>query len=706
MRKLQLLLILSIGIFYKGQDNSLAASVNTPAAYQTGVPDISFPLTSLPATKDMTINFGLAYNANAYKRGGFSGLIAKNWALTGSNFTITRSVNNESPDEIDTIEAKEWYWDDIYYYNLNGEQGSFKFEKKGTYPNDTYKIIKLTPSNLIIDCQRIATTWAGEARIVQSFTVTDSKGYKYYFTDYDQSKMVYYTPYGGQPTMKLRNNFYVTRVEDASNRIVVTFSNARYANEDNDAWYYLPQKVTTAYGSVNFVHGYSNSYNDRFPLQDSYYIYSVTLKDHKENFISKSILDIDTGTPYEFEFNQIYSRDLHKILNVDKNDVIIDKVDLSYKVYPYVPYGTILPPPLDLGILNMVKFSSGKKIEYNFDYTKIASPRDLNSAAFIGYIQNPNVFVYGISFYTTEREIVIDTKNQNRNYPLRSSWFLHRPRTQIKVGFQRLEWYPNGTTDNPSLGGDLPMSFEYRLVDPTVVGAAEHSRTDTGTYIIEPDHNVYLQVTGTGGKGKFTIVEKTYLPPPYENVISGSLVLESMKFYDLAENSTHYDNGTETYELKKSINYDYSLFDGSGLSSGVSSLSEEGVMIYKNLKITESDKAGYTKYYFKTADDYPNHIFNNELAIPHFNLVKNGLLEKKEVYDVNNIKRNETKYDYSFPTFDESTQYMYSGSNGRVIYTAESFFDKITTTDITYDSNSNSLTDISEKSFNQANNNL
>src|SRR6218665_344651 len=164
-KRLQLLFILLAIISYKAQDNTLAASVNSPAAYQTGVPDISFPLTSLPATKDMTINFGLTYNANAYKKGSFSGSIAKYWALTGSNFTITRNMNNDSPDEIEPIESEGWngFWNDIYYYNLNGEQGSFKFEKNGLYPNDTYKIIKLTSSNLIIECERITTTWSGEA---------------------------------------------------------------------------------------------------------------------------------------------------------------------------------------------------------------------------------------------------------------------------------------------------------------------------------------------------------------------------------------------------------------------------------------------------------------------------------------------------------------------------------------------------------------
>ncbi len=702
-KRLQLLFILLAGISYKAQDNTLAASVNTPASYQTGVPDISFPLASLPAAKDFTLGFGLAYNANAYKKGSFSGLIAKNWALTGSNFIITRDFHNGSPDEtiVDT-NANELY-DDVYYYNLNGEQGSFKFERVGFYPNDTYRAIKLTPSNIIIEHTRGSIVGAWQPRLIESFTITDSKGYKYYFSEHDETKFYYpvsinwTTTY---PSMKLRNSFYVTRVEDASGKIVATFNNVRYENDDNDTWYYLPEKITTAYGSINFEHGNSNMYNEEFPLQDSRYIQSVTLRDHKENFISKSKLDINTVTPYEFEFNKIYSRDLHQISNVDKNDVIVNEVDFSYKVYTFVPYGTSNPPVSDLGILNIVKFSSGKKIEYNFDFTKIAI--DLNTPDFIQYVQNPTTFIQGINYYTSEREIIIDTKNQNRNYPLPASWFLHGPTTKIKVGFSREEWYSNGNTENPSLGGgDVPMVFEYRLVDPTVIGL-EPTRDDGGTYIIKPSNNVYLQVVGTGGKGRFTVSEKTYLPPPYQSTSSGSLVLENIKFYD-------YNSNSETYELKKSINYDYSLFDGSGLSSGVKSRDQEDVMIYKNVKITESDKKGYTKYYFKTADDFPEYQSTNTYnydIFPNFNLVKNGLLEKKEVYDVDNVKRQESLFDYTFPSYNEVLQYLYHSSSGEIFYTQESFFDKITTTDISYDPSGNSLTDISEKSFNQANNNL
>ncbi|SDF30889.1 hypothetical protein, partial [Epilithonimonas hungarica] len=705
-KRLQLLFILLAGISYKAQDNTLAASVNSPAAYQTGVPDISFPLVSLPATKDMTINFGLAYNANAYRKGSYSGLIAKNWALTGSNFTITRAVKNSYPDEIETND----YWDDIYYYNVNGEQGSFKFEKHGVYPNDTYKIIKLTPSNIIIESERIAITWAGDRRVVKSFTVKDSKGYKYYFTEYDESKFTYSNGTGTSPTMKLRNTFYVTRVEDALNRTVATFNNTKYANDKNDTWSYLPTTVTTAYGSVNFGHGDSDSQGLDFPIQDRYFIDSVILKDHKGNFVSKSKLDIHSNhiddEETDFGISDIWYRDISGIEKMDKNNVVLDKIGFGTKIYTNDPYGISGAVDRDKELLSKISFSSGQKIEYNFGFNKVKNPVDYNNPSNLPYLQSPGVFINGIHEYTTKVEHNIDTKNQTKYY-LDASKFTYAE-TMIFVSFSRGEWYPNDTTQNPTLGEDLPLQFEYRLVDALTGKILSPLIGKTDNYIIIPSHNLYLEVYGSGGKGTFDVMEKTLKAPPYETYIKVGLpVLESTKFYDIAENSIPYNNDAlNTYDLKKTITYDYTLFDGSGLSSGVPVEDQEDVFIYKNFKVTESDKPGYAKYYYKSAGDYPITMFNNIDVQTNFNLVKNGLLDKKEVYGADNIKTHETIYDYTFPPFDETKLYLYENPNGTVKYYMDSFFDKITTTDITYDSNSNSLTDISEKSFNQANNNL
>src|SRR5690606_37191877 len=122
------------GVFVNAQDNSISGSILTPVANQTGVPDISFPLAELPATKDLTTHFSLTYNPSTYRLGEYSGLIAKNWVLAGSNFGITRRAVNGIDEG---LPAESENWDDIYYYTLNNEQGTFMFKKTGISPNES-----------------------------------------------------------------------------------------------------------------------------------------------------------------------------------------------------------------------------------------------------------------------------------------------------------------------------------------------------------------------------------------------------------------------------------------------------------------------------------------------------------------------------------------------------------------------------------------
>lgn len=333
MKNLFLILILLISFNLKGQDNSVASSVLTPVANQTGVPDISFPIAELAATKDFIINIGLVYNPNAYRMGEYSGQVARNWMLTGSNFMITRKVINTLIDEAHTNNA---YWDDIYYYTLNGEQGSFKFERTGSNSNNySYQIIKLTPSNIKIEFER--ETIGYNLQPVKSFTITDSKGYKYYFQDYD------YQSVSIEQGKNMRNTFYVTKIKDPKGRQIITYTNKRFTKyqEHNPsqpkAWTYLPEKIQTDYGSILIGHAESNN---TFEFQDRFHINSFALRDHKENVVSQYNLSVENisfnfyhlfdeyyGLP---ETRTISARILTDINRIDKQSEIIEKTKFVY----------------------------------------------------------------------------------------------------------------------------------------------------------------------------------------------------------------------------------------------------------------------------------------------------------------------------------------------------------------------------------------
>lgn len=750
MKNLYTLLAILISFYANSQDNSVAASVLTPTAYQTGVPDISFPLAELPATKDFNISYSLSYNPNAFRMGEYSGQVARNWALSGGNFTITR-LKVSGLDESMPPTANDW--NDIYYYTLNGEQGSFKFEKVGTYPNDTYHIVKLTPSNIIIEFER--ETIAVHRKPVKSFTITDSKGYRYYFLEHDYYKLP------GDQGLDMRNTFYITKILDAKNRQVVTYTNKKYTRYDEhnpsqvEGWVYLPEKVQTDYGSIILEHGDSGYL---FEFHDKYFFSGFTLKDHKDNFISKYIISVDYPIYQFYDLHDEYdefpetrafrTRNLSSITRLDKNAATLDKTKFEYEFHPTNIYGPSPsvwsdflayrgvfrddnPNSLMYGVLKTVILPTGAKIDYQFRVNKLKYSVDKNTPSYIQRMQDPFDFSDpDIQYLELVNTIDFDTEDSRIHY---ITGLTHSPNSRIYIQFIRNEIYPWETGYDPEDGGEPggsggpggpPPKLAYKVRN-TVPGGGntywydqeiedEYSRF----YVIPSNGSAYIELLGSGGNGTIYIFEKHYTSPPYINertLPNSGVRIEKITYHSRG------DNFTPMYPSyapnPKTIEYDYSLFDEPGISSGVVVADDQKeAIIYKNIKVTESDKGGYTKYYYKTPLDfptYPHPTIPNRKVWPNYNLMKKGLSDKQEVYDKNNLMKHSTIFGYTFPAYDPNEIYNYEiqcencdyASIGG-IYTEEKFAEKIRTEDFEYDAQGNSMKVTVERIFNLQNNNL
>ncbi|UQB67786.1 hypothetical protein [Epilithonimonas zeae] len=751
-KKIQLLFILLLSIFYKSQDNSIAASVLAPIAPQTGVPDISYPLVSLPATKDFTLNFGISYNPNSYRLGEYSGQVARNWMISGSNFIITRKIINTSTDENDIPYNRPF--DDIYYYNLNGEQGSFKFEKIGTPSTGlTFKIIKLTPSNIKIDFEREATY----SNPVKSFTITDSKGYKYYFLDYDYSNA---TENIGS---NIRNTFYITKIENQIGNEIAAFNNTKYIkyrehsnNTLVDAWTYLPANITTKYGKIYIEHGDSENY---FDFQDRYYIKSFVLKDIKENIISAFNLDIVTSSysyyywdDYKgFTTKDIYTRVLSRLDRLGKNLNIEERTKFEYSsAYPrkygpsdiywkdvfYQAYTNEDPNFLMYGLLKAIYPPSGGKIEYEFGANKLkafeASSTDYyinkNAPSYIEKMKSPFDFSDPeIQYLEMVKEIDFDS-HISKKYPI--TGLNKSPNSRIYILFQKEEVYDWPGPDGPIDKGGIPMpppKLSYRVNNAIPDNNSNthwyntdiEKQCDECYFIVPNDGTANIEITGSGGWGYLFLYEKLNTEPPFinEKTLSNSGVrIEQIKYYERANN---FILNYPQYDLRKTVTFDYSRFDEAGVSSGVAVPDDQKeAIIYKNIKVIESDKPGYTKYYYKTTEDfptYPHPTITYEKVTPNFNIIKKGLLDKKEIYDSHNNKQQLITFSYTLPTYDATRLYEYDvfcehchygWVDAFKMYTQESFLEKTNSNMITYDVLGNTQTDSSEKTFNQENNNL
>jgi YD repeat-containing protein len=702
MRKsLGVLFLVLISLYYKGQDNSIASSVLTPVSYQTGVPDISFPVASLQATKDFTLNFGLVYNANSYLPGEFSGQLGRNWMLSGSNFSVTRRIVGGIPDEYNNNNWGEEDWDDIYYYNLNGEQGSFKFQKPATFPNGVYNVIKLTPSNVVIEHKREDGPYSWSTRHIQSFTITDSKGYKYYFQDFDNVK---YDGYN-----YARNTFYVTKITDPSGRTIATFQNKKYSGNGQ---IYIPENIITDYGKISIEHGSESDYSS-WNFHDQFYIKSFTVKDHQDHFITKYVLENSNSTYMYLGIDDpVNVRFLNKIKKLDKNSNAIEVTRFQYASSALSDYPTWENPvPLGVyqkdnflmhGLLSSVQLPSGGKIEYKYGKhtLKLIPPIDYNDPEHIAEITDALHDGYDpFNYKKLTDSIPFDTKiNTSKQYNLTK--LQKSPQSKIYIYFYKKEIYQGGLNENEPLV-PIPDKLAYRVKyttnGTTYSGNEIEDQSSPIGHTVPSDGSAYLEITGAGN-GRFYIYEKFWKDPPYtvvNNEVSNCGVrIEEIKYFD------HKYGYYDSEELKKTISFDYDLFNENGVSSGVKVYDEDREsVIYKNVKVTESDQQGYTKYYFKMPGDFPSYYPSatnpNKVWNPFYNFSKKGILSRKEIYDVNNAKKTSAHIDYTYPPYDTMVEFE---ENYMPI--------KMQTEETSYDSSGKSLTAISERTFNEDNMNL
>jgi hypothetical protein len=730
MRKIYTLMALLSVVLYKSQDNSISASVLIPTSYQTGVPDISFPLASLQATKDLTLSYGLTYNPNSYRAGEYCGQVARNWTFSGSNFRIIRKIIG-SVDDNGNANSSNDDWDDVYYYNLNDEQGSFKFIRKGSYGSYTYEIKKITPSNIKIDFVRdTSVNWN---QPVDSFTITDSKGYKYYFTEYDTIyDHDFYGPY------LVRNTFYITKILDSRNNKVATFTN-------DSSKYYLLQKIETNFGSIEIEPGESGNSGGWWGFgsgRDRYYIKAITLKDHKGSFISKYALDISESSYklYDIDMFQqlepvtIKTRVLNSITKLDKQSSVIDKTgfgyDTNYRRYGVEEYawggwsyyfdwisgvfGKDDPNFLRYGVLQSIQYPSKGIVEYEFGANKLRF--DKNTQSYIDQMKDIVITDPEIQYLKRTDSINFDSKISKKYYLTNLE---RTPQSRIYIRFDKEEVYPWPDNHPPTFGGppEPDPKLAYKFFYPGVINPPEiETQFSDKSYVVPNDGSAYVEITGSGGKGQIYISEIFYTDPPYinETVLPDSGVrIEKIKYYD--RSSDIYN----PFILKKTIDFNYYSFDGSETSSGIVVYDpddydglhdERKYTIYRNLKVTESDKAGYTKYYYKTPHDtekfsLPELPPNNEVWL-NYNYTKKGIIDKKEVFDSNGNKKYSSVFDYTFPPYNIDKLYKSYGSNGSTFYTQESFPEKIKTDETFFDNQGDSLTVTSERTFNQSNYNL
>ncbi|MGU9940270.1 hypothetical protein ACNFNZ_17025 [Empedobacter brevis] len=733
----------------KAQNNTTL--ISNPSSYQTGVPDISFPLFELQAAKDFNVNLELSYHPNSYRMGRNNGTTGRNWNLTGSIFSI--SIVNDVPVKTYDKDYKVQELYTIYKYNLNEESGFFKLVTKvnSTYFGDeTFEIIRLSPNNSKIEFEIETGNFEHN---LKTFTITDNKGYKYLFSNYDLIDRD--RGYGGP----YKSNFFINKIFDRSSKEIVSYNyikNIKYDQSYGKTPIYIYnylENITTTNGSIVLKYGENDSYD----FFDKNYVKTITLLDSKGNAILNHELEMSNDNIDYYDLFNIYGDFQTKNINLrylkelkkTNNSTTLEKTIFSYNSIK-TPYTNLSPwwgEPKDFkapfilryddprkttyGILNSVSLSNKKFIEYDFEPAKIESNFDKNSQEYINKIKDPFKFTdpeieyIDSKYYDSEAEdIYFDTKVSRKYYinNLKSK----DPYVRIYIQFQKYELYPYGHDHPQGIIAPEPyvaykvknsVSEKYQPIDDT----SSFEQHISGKYYVVPNNgSAYIELLGAGN-GSIIILEKLYKNPPYINDITsahGGVIIKKINY-----SNNHNDKPSKTIE------FDYNYYDKPNIPSGlgVPNSSQQSI-IYQNVKVTESDKKGYTKYYYKTPFNYPTFYhptLPNENIYPYYNFIKKGLLYKQEIYDDSNNKKQVIETDYILPEYNFSkisSDYvfgLYKGIRppnldgnsyyedyGYTIYTTEQYPEKIVTKETSYDDTMNGLEVISEKTFDSETNNL
>jgi len=620
----------------------------------TGVPNITVPVGGISALGDkISENIVMSYNPYNVNDEDFVGEVGLGWTLfSGGN--ISRQIINGLDEVFDNTSQSNYnlnVFDDVYYYNLpNGIAGKFKIERN--INDNSFTAVNHDRNSLKIEFTRTNNT---ATLIVNSFILTDDKGYKFTFSDFSQS--VY-----SNPNKIYRSAFYITSIKDAMGTEIMTYEyqkNNQYAPGTSSLLYEsckLKKINSIGLGKIDIEYNYDSSL-----LSSRHDPYSVS-KIKAQNYYGKNI----------FEFNFVYTLKYFSIFNNPKR--VLEKIskknfeDVNSPETTKFEYNTsglddnvtlpnnagiacmdysetnAYPANSIIGLLKKIHLPTGGITEYEFEPNEYFF--DKNSS---GYLQNLQELYIDPTIQSIEH--ITDITYTNTHTASLALWNLQGdPTKQKKIYFV----FNAGRGDNPFLPENPGNFFTGFKVDGnssnnfTVCGPVYY---DTGTFssisstLINPGQHT-LEFPGIFESGTVSIFELKNTAPPYKNSdYTQGVRIKKIKNYNSASSTVP----------DKTVTYSYNLFDNINSTSGYKFLNENiysasEFVLYKNVKIAEGDNMGYTHNYFKLPSDYPDTTISvGGQSYPvktYYNLTQNGLLDKKSIFDKDNNKVKEFTYNY------------------------------------------------------------
>ncbi|WP_431608683.1 hypothetical protein [Chryseobacterium sp. 'Rf worker isolate 10'] len=571
--------------------SSFSSYVNTPVSLSTGVPNIGIPLLSLPTgNKDFEIATSLNYHTYNTGQDMPASEVGLGWSLLKGGAVISRVING-SVDEFNYDATKSSYkknlFDDIYYYDLPGNSGKFKFVRDTI--NNTFTLNNISGSNVKIEYTRDSNT---ATLVLNSFKITDSKGFKYVFEDYSVARFDT-SPKG----FNYKSAFYLTKVIDENNITIASFNYQKNSKNVDNSSILLYQNckmesITTSYGKITFENVYKGITDD-----DPYIIRSISLLDMSSHLITKYSFDYESfsSSTYPVNVNK-GKRTLLSIQKLDRNQNVIERRQFTYDEagsetnYGASPnpdeYGNFLcpdnaktnPKTYTLGLLKKMTLPEGGYVVYNFEANEVYENKN-NSQLNTNQITDPTLQ------YLSLTNTVNYNTNNSRSYTFQVST---SQRFFIKLLIDEVYEIVN-------IHGNIILPPTYKLLRSTgneVIGVANGCSENVKYYNLTPG-TYTLQISGNGN-GSIQNYIISNLSTPYKNTTPSKIGarIANIKYYD-ADNT-----------VKKAMSYKYDSFnnnDSSGkLFFGEVCNEESGnlnqTVLYSNVKEIYEGSSGNLGY--------------------------------------------------------------------------------------------------------------
>ncbi|MGD1318727.1 hypothetical protein [Chryseobacterium sp. 2R14A] len=630
--------ILTFGQSPSIQDNFLSAPsaasvpsyVKSPISISSGIPDTQIPFFTLPThSKNIRINTGISYHPNNTERGNKASDLGLGWSLYGVTNLIYQEVN-----------PYNGYAEGDFYYSIMGYNGRFALYDSSP---DFISIHNITNNKLNITATKVNG--------IYNFKIVDPLGTTYFLDIADRLSRV--VP---SPARTFSTAYYLSRVVDVNNIELLTYEYQEDAYNISSLNMNYPIKSLKVkkikspdFGEINLNYNFDEakrkSYSDAFELT------SIELKNKAGTIIEKYGFQ---STTMGFSYPQGYipvpptpclytegqsKRILSKVFKYNKNSSSYQTTEFIYSslndnqniwsdtYYPNKPCFDNEPEnPKYLGkaLLTGVKFPNGTKVVYEYELNQYYVNKNTND--YKTYFAPPNeVKDREAQYFEDVKVINFDTNmTSNLHWGLPVNPDNSDGSSYLQYWINVTEYYPN-----PLLGEN-----EEPFINVNIPGI------QNGKYMPGIQS---VNITGTGGKGTVVIQRVRYNSIPLANYSTGKGVrIKKIEYYD--------GNTLIPAQTKR---YEYQDFNDNTQTSGVISEFDNISVVYKNVKETIGEGNGFTKYYFKALSDYPQNVDQNGAIkyideLDYYNVLVNGIIDKKEIYDSNNTLLLKEEHDYEF----------------------------------------------------------